>query len=142
MKSTILLITLLFNQIYHPVHWSYAAKKTGKNEATLFLKAEIEGNWHVYSAYQAEGGPVKTSFIFAPSKAYELAGGISEPMPVSKYEDSFKMKVSYFEHEVIFQQKVTLHESKAIVSGTLKYMCCNDQQCLPPETVSFNIPVK
>jgi hypothetical protein len=129
-------------QILHPVKWSYAAKKTGKKEASIFLKATIDGGWHIYSTAQKDGGPVKTSFTFNPTNEYNLTGTINEPKPITKYEKAFEMDVSYFESAVIFQQKVKLNIANPIIKGTLKFMVCNDRQCLPPETVSFSIPVK
>ncbi|MDR6782137.1 DsbC/DsbD-like thiol-disulfide interchange protein [Pedobacter africanus] len=148
MKNLILLtVGLLFSltassQILKPVKWSYAAKKTSKTEATLFLKATIDEGWHLYSQYMADGGPVKTSFKFASSKAYSPVGKTTEPKPIVKFEKSFDMNVSYFEKSVIFQQKVKLTGANATVKGTLEYMVCDDSQCLPPETVEFSIPVK
>ena len=148
MKNLILLtIGILFSlsassQILKPVKWSYAAKKTSKTEATLYLKATIDEGWHIYSQNIADGGPVKTSFTFAPSKAYKPVGKTIEPKPIVKFEKSFDMNVSYFAKSVIFQQKVKLTGSTAAVKGTLEYMVCDDSQCLPPETVKFSIPVK
>ena len=52
-------------QILKPVTWSYGAKKTGPNEATLFFKATIDDGWHVYSQHVKEGGPIATKFTFA-----------------------------------------------------------------------------
>lgn len=148
MKNLILLtVGLLFSltassQILKPVKWSYAAKKTSKTEATLYLKATIDEGWHLYSQFMADGGPVKTSFNFAASKAYKPVGKTVEPKPIVKFEKSFDMNVSYFEKSVIFQQKVKLTGATATVKGTLEYMVCDDSQCLPPETVEFSIPVK
>lgn len=148
MKKTLLILFLtVFGllakaQIQHPVKWSYAAKKTGKAEAVIFLKATIEDGWHIYSAYQKEGGPVPTSIIFTSSPAYRLSGKLQEPKPVTRHEEVFNMDVSYFEHEVIFQQHVRLSLSKPEIKGSLKFMVCNDHQCLPPETIIFSIPVK
>jgi len=129
-------------QVFHPVKWSYASKKTGPNEVVVFLKATIDQGWHIYSAYQKDGGPVKTSFTFSPAPDFELAGPLSEPKPVTNYEKVFEMDVSYFENQVIFQQKVHLKKGQVTVKGSLKFMVCNDRQCLPPETVTFSIPVK
>lgn len=148
MKNLILFtVGLLFSisassQILKPVKWSYAAKKTSKTEATLYLKATIEDGWHLYSQNMADGGPVKTSFSFAASKAYKPVGKTIEPKAIVKFEKSFDMNVSYFEKSVIFQQKVKLIGANAIVKGTLEYMVCDDSQCLPPETVEFSVPVK
>src|SRR5471030_73263 len=83
-------------QIEAPVKWSYAAKKTSATEAVVFLKATIEPGWHIYSLNVKEGGPIKTAFTFAPSNEYSLIGKPSEPRPITKYEKTFSMNVSYF----------------------------------------------
>lgn len=69
-------------QILTPVHWSYAAKRTGKNEAVVFLKATIDDGWHIYSQTVKDGGPVKTSFTFLPSTTYTFIGNTVEPTPI------------------------------------------------------------
>jgi len=140
-------VALLFSmtassQILKPVKWSYAAKKTSKTEATLYLKASIEEGWHLYSQNIPDGGPVKTSFKFTPAKTYKLNGKTIEPKPIVKFEKAFDMNVGYFENSVIFQQKIKLTGANATVKGTLEFMVCDDSQCLPPETVEFSIPVK
>lgn len=149
MKTTILFLSFaLFitwsasAQIEKPVTWSYAAKKTGKNEATVYIKANIEQGWHIYSQNMKEGGPVKTTFTFNPSKEYVKVGNTIEPKPIVKFEKTFDMNVSYFEKTVTFQQKVKLNKAATVVKGTFEYMVCNDTQCLPPDEVAFSIPVK
>ena len=61
---TLMMGTALKAQILTPVHWSYAAKRTGKNEAVVFIKATIDDGWHIYSQTVKDGGPIKTSFTF------------------------------------------------------------------------------
>ncbi|MGI4803988.1 MAG: protein-disulfide reductase DsbD domain-containing protein [Janthinobacterium lividum] len=136
------LSTGLFAQILTPVKWSYAAKKVSKTEAVLLMKATIDNGWHIYSTQQKEGGPVKTEFTFTPSKDYALTGALAEPKPVTKYENSFKMNVLYFEKSVIFQQKIKLNKEQTSIKGKVEFMVCNNKQCLPPDDVEFNIPVK
>ncbi len=129
-------------QIVTPVKWAYAAKKTSPTEVTVFLKATIDAGWHIYSQNVKDGGPIKTSFKFAKSKDYVLVGKPAEPKPVTKYEKSFSMDVSYFEKEVVFQQKIKLKSANVTaIKGQLEFMTCNDQKCLPPEDVNFSIPV-
>lgn len=131
-----------FAQIETPVKWSYAAKRISATEAVVFLKATIQDGWHIYSMDVKEGGPIKTSFTFPASKEYTLVGTPTEPTPVTKYEKSFSMNVSYFEKAVIFQQKIKIKSANAtVVKGQLEYMTCNDKKCLPPEDVDFSIPV-
>jgi DsbC/DsbD-like thiol-disulfide interchange protein len=132
----------LHAQILTPVKWAYGFKKIGKQEAVIFIKATIDEGWHVYSQTVKDGGPVKTTFTFAASKAYTLVGKTQEPTPITRYEKVFSMNVSFFEKSVIFQQKVRLKTGQATIKGTLEYMTCNDKQCLPPETVEFSVAVK
>ncbi|WP_158994130.1 protein-disulfide reductase DsbD domain-containing protein [Mucilaginibacter sp. L196] len=129
-------------QILTPVRWSYAAKKISKDEAMIFIKATIDDGWHVYSQFVKDGGPVKTTITFPASTSYSLIGSTVEPKPVTRYEKVFSMDVSFFEHEVVFQQKIKLKTGQANVTGTLEYMTCNDKQCLPPEDLQFSVPVK
>ncbi len=129
-------------QIEAPVKWAYGAKKTSATEAVVYLKATIDDGWHIYSQTVKDGGPIKTSFTFAKSKDYELVGKTSEPTPVTRYEKSFSMDVSYFEKSVIFQQKIKLKSAKVSeIKGKLEYMTCNDHKCLPPDDIDFTIPL-
>ncbi|HEY0177000.1 MAG TPA: protein-disulfide reductase DsbD domain-containing protein [Pedobacter sp.] len=130
------------SQILKPVTWSYAAKKISKTEAVVYIKATIDDKWHLYSQTVKDGGPVKTTFTFPASKEYTLVGKTVEPTPVTRYEDTFKMNVSFFEKSVIFQQKVKLTGATATVKGKVEFMTCDDKQCLPPEEIEFSVPVK
>lgn len=148
MKKILLLMTVLlisaasYAQIESPVKWSYAAKKLNNNEAVVFLRATIQDGWHIYSLNVGDGGPIKTSFKFTPSKEYALVGSVAEPAPVKKYEEAFKMNVTYFEKTVTFQQKIKLKSGNvSAIKGQLEYMTCNDKKCLPPEDVDFSIPL-
>ncbi len=140
--AAITITACAYAQIEAPVKWGYFAKRTSPTEAIILLKATIQPGWHIYSLHVKKGGPIATSFTFMPSKDYTLMGPVSEPKPASKFEPSFKMNVTYFEKEVIFQQKIKLKSPNAtVVKGALEYEVCNNQKCLPPEDVNFNIPV-
>lgn len=148
MKKALAIFVALFltmgayAQIVTPVKWAYAAKKTSPNEVTVFLKATMDNGWHIYSQHVKDGGPIKTSFTFAKSKDYMLAGPVIEPKPLTRFEKSFSMDVSFFEKEVIFQQKIKLKSANVTaIKGQLEYMTCNDSKCLPPEDVNFSIPI-
>lgn len=135
--------TLLFAseakaQVLNPVKWAYAAKRISATEAVVMLKATIDKGWHIYS--QNSSGALKTSFVFNSSKEYTLTGKTIEPKPIVKYEPAIKTSVSYFENEVVFQQRVKLRSNAKTVTGKLEYMACKTQ-CLPPQQVEFTIPI-
>ncbi|WP_431844509.1 protein-disulfide reductase DsbD N-terminal domain-containing protein [Pedobacter immunditicola] len=131
-----------FAQIENPVTWSYGQKKISKTEAIIYLKATIEDGWHIYSQNIKPGGPIKTSFTFAPSKDFVKVGKTIEPKPATKFEKVFNMDVSYFKNQVIFQQKVKLLKPTATIKGKLEYMVCDETKCLPPTEVEFTVQVK
>lgn len=148
MKKSLILIALMvmgigaYAQIEAPVKWSYAAKRISSTEAVVFLRATIQDGWHIYSLDVKDGGPIKTSFTFAPSKEYSLDGKATEPTPVTRFEKAFSMNVSYFEKTVTFQQKIKLKSANvSVIKGQLEYMTCNDKKCLPPEDLDFSIPL-
>lgn len=70
-----------YSQILKPVTWSYAAKKTGPNTATVFIKASVDQGWHLYSQFVKDGGPVKTTFSFPASGVYTLVGKTMNQKP-------------------------------------------------------------
>ena len=131
-----------YTQILKPVTWSYSSKRISSTEAIIYIKANLQEGWHLYSQTVGEGGPAATSFHFVSAASYELLGRAVEPKPVKKFEPVFMMEVSYFENSAIFQQKVKLKSKKPIVRGKVKFMVCNDKQCLPPGEIEFVIPVK
>jgi len=147
-KVTLVFALLLFTvlgasaQIEAPVTWSYAQKKISNTEAIVYLKATIQDGWHIYSQNLKPGGPVKTTIKFAPSKDFVKVGTTSEPKPLSKFEKVFDMNVGYFEHQVIFQQKIKLNKPSATVSGTIAFMACDETKCLPPDEIKFSVDVK
>jgi hypothetical protein len=149
MKKLTLILTLFlfsaagaFAQIETPIKWSYGTKKISKTEAIIYLKAVMEPGWHIYSQNVKPGGPIKTSFVFTPSKDYVLTGKTIEPKAIHKFEKVFDMNVSYFENQVIFQQKIKLLKPTATVKGKLEYMVCDETRCLPPAEVDFTVQVK
>jgi thiol:disulfide interchange protein DsbD len=138
------ILFILFNskvsgQILNPVHWSYGVKKINKTEAFLYLKADIDKGWHIYSQSVKDGGPAHTSFVFTKSTSYSIVGRVTEPAPIIKYEAVFKMNVGYFEGSTLFQQKIKLNKANSTVSGVLTYQACNDRHCIPPTDVNFSV---
>jgi DsbC/DsbD-like thiol-disulfide interchange protein len=149
MKQLALILTLVFftaigasAQLENPVTWSYGFKRTSKTEGVILIKASIDEGWHIYSQNIKPGGPNKTAIKITASKDYVLVGKTLEPKAIVKYEKVFNMNVSYFEDEVVFQQKVKLNKATTTVKGKVEFMVCNDKQCLPPSDVTFSIPIK
>ncbi|SFD97872.1 Disulphide bond corrector protein DsbC [Chitinophaga sp. CF118] len=146
--STLALVAIMLicltakGQISKPVKWSFTAKRTSTNDATIYIKATIDDGWHIYALNNPDNGPVRTSFNFIPEKSYQLSGKVGEPKPLRKFEKFFDADINYFEKVVVFQQKIKLVDGKGIVKGTVEYTVCSEQQCLPPKTLDFSVIVE
>ena len=148
MKKITLILSLLFfasigafAQIIDPISWKGVAKRISPTEAIVYIKAELDEGWHLYSQTVKAGGPTATLFTFPKSKDYVLVGNTIEPKPIVKFEKVFSMNVAYFQDEAIFQQKVKLNKGAKSVKGKVYYGVCNDESCLPPTEYEFNVPI-
>lgn len=149
MKRIVGLLLLLFCScaVIHaqnPVSWSFSAQKTGAGLYEIHLTATVEEPWHIYSQASPAGGALPTSFTFSKNPLLMLQGKVKEKGKlISTYEKAFNMELKYFEGGVTFIQTVKLKaKARTTLSGSLEYMVCNDEQCLPPKTMSFIIPIQ
>uniref|UniRef100_UPI0037DC3D75 protein-disulfide reductase DsbD family protein n=1 Tax=Zhouia sp. PK063 TaxID=3373602 RepID=UPI0037DC3D75 len=126
-------------QIYKPVTWHTAVEKIDEHNYKLLINAEIENGWHLYGQHIAKGGPEATVITFDKSESYELTSVVEASKPITIYDEVFEMQTSFFEKKATFSQIITI-KNKAFdeINGGVYFMVCNDQQCLPPETISLN----
>jgi len=130
------------DKIYDPVKWSFSSEKLNDNEHNLIITAKIEKGWHVYSQFIDDGGPIPTSFKFKSSPDYKLVDKVTEsPKAVSAFDKNFNMQIAWHKDQVVFKQKISLLVPKTSIAGTLEFMVCNDERCLPPAEVDFTIVV-
>lgn len=131
-----------FAKIDTPVHWTFASVKVDDDKYAVTFTANIDNGWHLYSQFLKAGGPVPTTFRFDNAPDLSLAGKVTEkPAALSGFDQSFQMKILYHEHQVTFTQIVKTTGPVTYLSGSINYMVCSGQKCLPPTDVSFYIPV-
>ena len=124
------------------VLWEFSLRKVS-DETLLVMTAHIQNGWHIYSQFTPEGGPIPTSFSFEENKGYTMEGKVKEPEPEKHYDPNFQLDVWYFSNKAEFTQKIKLKDKNiSSVKGTVTYMVCNDQMCLPPVDVPFEIKLK
>lgn len=133
-------------QILKPVKWSFSAVplkgKTGMYE--VHMTTTIENGWKIYSQTTPDGGPLPTKITFAKNPLVLLGGKVKEVGELHKMsEPAFGVDVFYFSNKVDFVQIVKLKKpgQKTSLSGTVVFMVCDENQCLPPDELEFNIPL-
>jgi thiol:disulfide interchange protein DsbD len=102
--------------------------------------ATIDAPWHMYSQF-VSGGPIPTTFTFSKNPLIQLADKTKEKGKLQKmYDKNFKTELSFFSDKVDFIQTVNLKvASKTNLVGMVEYSICNDDRCLPPAKVSFEV---
>ena len=139
--SFFMIMASLVHAQYSPVKWSYNAEKVSDDEFNIIFTAEIENGWYVYSQYLKDGGPIPTSFTFTESKGLEIIGETEEAGDYKKenFDELFSMQLIKYGEKVNFTQKVKVDTSVKNINGYLTFMTCNDESCLPPRDVDFEI---
>lgn len=101
------------------------------------VRAEIEGNWHLYSALNdPDAGPYPTTFSSAAGHLM-LAGDISETEPQIVLDPNFNAELGWHSGEAFFTIPVvfdTVARGRKTVSLDILYQVCDDRSCLPPKT--------
>jgi len=128
-----------------PVSWSYSAKKISDKVYEVHLKATINDGWHIYAQKQpkdAIGLPTKVKFTSNPLLSFK--GNPQEKGKLEKVtNEEVGMENHQYEKEVDFVQLITIKaNAKTNVAGSIEFMACTEEHCLPPETVSFNLQLQ
>ena len=134
-----LLAVVLFAQP-QPVKWTTTYQST--DDAVLVtIHADIEEGWHLYSQNIEAGGPIPTSFYLDSTSSYTTSGIWTESEPHVEFDTNFDMDLAYFSNAVDFTATLEPTVADFTVSGELEFMVCNDEMCLPPTFVDFNVQV-
>ena len=138
------ILNTTFAQIFEPVKWTFELKNTGKTTAEVIVKAKIDAGWHLYGLDIPDNGPRPTTITFESIQNAKKVGklvGLSKLKEV--YDPNFDMKLTWYAGEAVFVQKLSSEDaSKIRVKGSVEFMVCNDESCLPPTTESFDLGSK
>jgi thiol:disulfide interchange protein DsbD len=121
------------------VAWSYQTKKVSASEFDLIFTADVQPGWYIYSQFIGDNGPIPTSFQYDAASKIQFVGKCKETgYKKEGYDAIFGMNVIKFGKTVTFTQRVKANSGVKAISGTLTYMTCDDEQCLPPTDVAFS----
>ena len=137
--ATLLLIALFANaQMLNPVKFSTQLKTNKTAEAEIVFSGKIDAGWHVYSTNLGSDGPISATFNVTKLDGVELVGKLTpRGKEIVQYDKLFEMKLRYFEGSVQFVQKVKFTKPNYTIDAYLEYGACNDQNCMPPTSVSI-----
>ena len=133
-------------QVYDPVKWSFTVQDLGQDEFELVAKANIEEGWHVYALHASNDpsamGPVSTTLAVDKTKFIELIGGPTEGKFITHFDINFDMDLNYFEGSAVYRQRFKAVGVEPFnLTGSLEFMTCNEERCLPPDIKKFSVKV-
>ena len=132
--------TMVGAQVKNPVEWKYTAEKKGDGYE-VEITATVKKPWHIYSQNTGKSGPVPTTITFAKNPLVTLVGNVREVGKLEKiYDNAFHTDVLFYSNKVVFTQEVKVKAGiRTNITGTVEYMVCDDEQCLPPTKKPFSI---
>lgn len=127
-----------------PVEWKWNTKKIADKTYELRITASVDDSWHIYSQQSPKGGPLPTSISFIKNPLVLLIGKPEEEGDLEIYhEEVFGVDVYAYTGKVDFVQTIKLKAAaKTNVQGSIEFMACTNQQCLPPAKVKFNVKLE
>jgi thiol:disulfide interchange protein len=131
-----LFLTFIFSTVLvsaqNPVSW-----KLENKDKSFKLSATIEGDWHLYSTEQPEGGPVATKITV--NEPFAIDGKIETAKPTVKFDQNFGIDTKYFNEKADFDFKLKDISNLENLIVSTRFQVCNDTLCLPPKTVKLNL---
>ena len=148
MKKLIVLITVFFafnsanSQILDPVKWTTSVEKKSDANYILTFEGTIENDWHLYSQFTSDGGPLPLEVLFKESKGnFSLIGKAKESKTRTSFNDIFEVNETYFEKKAQIKQEIQiLNPSISIIEATLNYQVCKEVCINQEKKFSFTIP--
>ena len=141
-----LLILLAFAkgnaQILDPVKWTTKIEKKSATNYILTFNGIIEDNWHMYSQFTPEGGPLPLEVIFKNQKGnFNLVGKAKEGKTTTAYNDVFEVNETFFVKNAQIQQEITILNPKiSKVEVDLNYQVCKESCINLEKKFSFTLP--
>ena len=144
MKKFIFIIAIFASiaasgQILRPAKWSFNLVENKNGEAELSFNVKMDKDWHIYSQYTPDGGPLPMLFTFDASECYSLIDKVTEPKPIEQYDSLFEIKVFFLEKEAMLKQKVKLSGKDCTIKGRIDYQACKDVCIALDTTFVFTI---
>lgn len=134
MKKHLLLGLLVFfcslgnAQILDPVKWTTKIEQKSATNFIVTFNATIENEWHVYSQFTPDGGPLPLEVTFKNQKGnYNLVGKAKESKTRTAYNDIFEVNETFFEKKAQITQEISLlNKGLKTIDVELNFQACKE----------------
>ncbi len=129
-----------------PVVWTAEAQPTSAEPGgtvLLTLSGTIGPGWRMYAMHSPIGKPLAVHF---DDGALTPLGAVEQEQPRAGHDDTLGRDYTYFSDRVqltrAYRVKADASGGVAPITGTVAYMVCNDEICLPPTREPFSAGVQ
>src|SRR5512133_3434848 len=130
------------------VKWTAATKATTVKPGASFdvqVTATMAEGWHLYSINQPPP-PIATRITVAKGQPFSAAGDVDGPLPQTAFDQSFGIDTEFYADSAAFTLPVKAEANapggKTKVKVQAYFQSCNDTMCLPPKTVTMEVPIE
>lgn len=129
-------------QILDPAKWKTKVIQKSDTEFELIMDVIIDSDWHVYSQYTPEDGPLPLEFTFKDAKGnYSIIGKTIESPYKKVFNEVFGVDEYFFANKAQFKQIVKITNSKLkTIKVDIFYQVCKEQCIQQDKTLTFNLP--
>lgn len=130
-------------QVLDPAKWTTAIEKKSETKYVLTFNAVIEKDWHLYSQFTPDGGPLALEVIFKDQKGnFNLIGKAKESKTTTAFNDVFGVNEIFFHDKAQIQQEIELVNPKLTsIQAELNYQVCKEVCINQEKKFTFKIPV-
>ncbi|WP_413998640.1 cytochrome c biogenesis protein CcdA [Flavobacterium sp. W1B] len=149
MKNKVVFLLLAFlafanvnSQILDPAKWTSKIEKKSDNTYILVFDAVIEKDWHLYSQFTKDGGPLPLEVTFKNQKDnFTLIGKAKESKTRTAYNDIFEVDETFFEGKAQIRQEVKVTNPKLTkIDVEFNYQVCKEVCINVEKKFSFALP--
>jgi thiol:disulfide interchange protein len=149
MKKTLFILLAFFAfakgnaQLLDPAKWTTKIEKKSETNYILTFNAVIEKEWHLYSQFTPDGGPLALEVLFKEQKGnFELVGKAKESKTTTAFNDIFGVNETFFHDKAQIQQEIMLVNPKLTsIKAELNYQVCKEVCINQEKKFTFKIPV-
>jgi thiol:disulfide interchange protein DsbD len=129
-------------QVLKPTTWTSKIEQNSDTEFTLIFQGNSEKDWHVYSQFTPEDGPLPMEFDFKDQQGnYKLIGKAVESKYEKVFNETFGVDEYYFSGKFTIKQKIQiLNTSLKTINVQVDYQVCKEVCINAREKFTFSIP--
>jgi thiol:disulfide interchange protein len=130
-------------QILDPAKWTTKIEKKSENRYLLTFNAVIEKDWHLYSQFTPDGGPLPLEITFKDQKGnFTLVGKAKESKTTTAFNDVFGVNETFFHDKAQIQQEIKITNPKITkIEADLNYQVCKEVCINLEKKFTFAIPL-